>query len=76
MAIRPDHRPEPRADASRQVPAAAPLALPPLQAAKALGIHRSTLYRLIKAGTVRTVTLGRRRLIPMSSLRAVLGEPS
>jgi excisionase family DNA binding protein len=32
------------------------------------GLSRSTLYRLIVAGKLRTVQLGRRRLVPRSEL--------
>ena len=39
-----------------------------------LGISRRGLYRLIEDGTLRTVTLGRRRLVPAAEL-ARLTQP-
>lgn len=39
-----------------------------------IGIRRSKLYELIKAGELRTVKLGRATLITMSSLRRLIGE--
>lgn len=44
-------------------------------AAKALGVGRSKLYELIGEGRLETVTIGRRRLVRMDSIRALaLGE--
>lgn len=40
-------------------------------AAKALGIGRSKAYELIAAGTLDTVTIGRRRLVKAASVRAL-----
>lgn len=41
---------------------------------RALGIGRSTAYRLIDAGKLETVKIGRRTLIRVSSIRALAGE--
>jgi excisionase family DNA binding protein len=41
------------------------------EAAKMMGIGRSALYSAIAAGTVRSVKVGRRRLIPAASIREV-----
>lgn len=41
----------------------------------ALGIGRSTAYRLIDDGTLETIKIGRRTLIKVSSIRALAGEP-
>lgn len=45
------------------------LLLPIPDAAKALGIGRTTTYSLIKAGELPTVSIRGRRLVPMSGLR-------
>ena len=36
------------------------------------GIGRTNLYRLMKAGTLRSVKIGRRRLIPVDALEALI----
>ncbi|WP_431928199.1 helix-turn-helix domain-containing protein [Micromonospora wenchangensis] len=50
------------------------------QAAERLGIGRTTMYALIKAGQIRTVTIGRLRRIPTFCLdeyvRNLLAEPT
>jgi excisionase family DNA binding protein len=43
-------------------------------AQRALGIGRSTAYRLIDDGKLETVKIGRRTLIRVSSIRALAGE--
>lgn len=44
-------------------------------AAKALGLGRSKLYELIAEGRLETVTIGRRRLVRVDSVRSLaLGE--
>jgi len=45
-------------------------------AQRALGIGRSTAYRLIQKGRLETVKIGRRTLITMASIRALAGEPA
>jgi hypothetical protein len=42
-------------------------------AQKAIGIGRTKLYELINAGTLKTVTIGRRTLVTCSSIRALVG---
>jgi excisionase family DNA binding protein len=51
-----------------------PMAMSPRDAARAIGISRSTLYRLIKQGRIRTVKLGRRTLVPTSALAELISE--
>ena len=51
-----------------------PMAMSPRDAARAIGISRSSLYRLIKQGRIRTVKLGRRTLVPTSALAELIGE--
>ena len=45
-------------------------------AQRALGIGRSTAYRLIDDGKLETVKIGRRTLIRVASIRALAGETS
>ena len=45
-------------------------------AAEAYGWSRSTLYKMMKAGTLRTVKIGGRRLIPRDVLEALISERS
>jgi excisionase family DNA binding protein len=40
-------------------------------AAKALGIGRSKVYELVGEGRLETVTIGRRRLVRVESIRAL-----
>lgn len=57
-------------------------ALPPAQrlaysfaeAESLSGLSRSTLYRLMASGQLKTVLLGRRRLIPRDALEALCGK--
>lgn len=51
-----------------------PLAMSPRDAARAIGISRSSLYRLMKQGRIRTVKLGRRTLVPTSELSALIDK--
>jgi excisionase family DNA binding protein len=41
------------------------------QAAQALGVGRTALYSEIGAGRIRSVKVGRRRLVPSSAIREV-----
>lgn len=41
---------------------------------KLLGIGRTTVYELINAGKLETVTLGRRRLVRFTSIKALVGQ--
>ena len=51
-----------------------PLAMSPQDAARAIGISRSSLYRLMKQGRIRSVKLGRRTLVPTSELSALIDK--
>ena len=42
------------------------------EAARSLGLSRRTLYTLMRDGTLRTVTLGRRRLVPARELERLV----
>lgn len=60
---------------SRAEPAPAPLeplAVRIPTAMQVIGVRRSTVYALIKAGELRTVKLGRATLITMISLRQLV----
>ncbi|WBC12973.1 helix-turn-helix domain-containing protein [Micromonospora sp. WMMA1998] len=50
------------------------------EAAQRLGIGRTTMYALIKAGQIRTVTIGRLRRVPTFCLdeyvRSLLSDPT
>lgn len=43
-------------------------------AARALSLGRTTIYKLIKEGRLETVKLGRRTLVKTSSIMALIGE--
>jgi excisionase family DNA binding protein len=47
-------------------------ALSPREAERTLGISHATLYRLIKAGRLRTIKLGSRTVIPVDAIDALL----
>ncbi len=49
-----------------------PLAVTVRQACEAIGVGRSALYELIKAGRVKTIKIGRRRLLIYASLEALV----
>ena len=51
-----------------------PLAYSPTDAARALSVGRSTLYRLIADGRLPTVKIGTRTLIPAEAVRRVANE--
>jgi excisionase family DNA binding protein len=44
------------------------------EAATLYGISRSTIYKIMAAGTLRTVKIGGRRLIPRDALEALISE--
>ncbi|WP_394664336.1 excisionase family DNA-binding protein [uncultured Sphingomonas sp.] len=44
-------------------------------AAKALSIGRTTVYKLIGEGTLRTISVGRRRLILTRSIQELCDQP-
>ena len=45
------------------------------EACKAVGLSRSKIYELISGGEVQSVTIGRRRLVNVSSLMRLTGNP-
>jgi len=45
------------------------------EASQAVGLSRSKLYELISGGEVQSVTIGRRRLVSVSSLMRLTGTP-
>jgi excisionase family DNA binding protein len=58
---------------SRSVPEdARPLAVSVKTACKLVGVGNTTMWSLIKAGRVKTVSIGRRRLVIYSSLESLL----
>lgn len=42
------------------------------EAAKALGLGRSKVYDLIAEGKLQTITIGRRRLVRIASIKALV----
>jgi excisionase family DNA binding protein len=49
-----------------------PLAVPVKTACRLVGVGNTTMWALIKSGRVKTVSLGRRRLVIYASLEALL----
>ena len=46
------------------------------EVAKTLGIGRNTAYELINQGSILSITIGRRRLVPRHAVRLYLGLPA
>lgn len=46
------------------------------EAAQLLGIGRDNAYAAVKAGQLPSLTIGRRLLVPVPALLALLGEPT
>jgi excisionase family DNA binding protein len=44
------------------------------EASALYGISRSTIYKIMAAGTLRTVKIGGRRLIPRDAIEALLAD--
>ena len=44
------------------------------EAAKSLGLGRTTIYRLIKAGELESVRIGSRRLLKVESIRRIIEQ--
>jgi excisionase family DNA binding protein len=53
-----------------------PLALPIKEACRVLGIGPTKLWELIGDGSVRTINIGRRRLVVYSSLESLVERPA
>ena len=53
-----------------------PLAVPVKTACQLVGVGNTSMWALIKAGKVRTVSVGRRRLVIYASLEALLSNGS
>ncbi len=53
---------------------AAPLAVSPRKAAAYLDVGHDAIYQLLRQGRLRSVKLGRRRLIPISELERFLSD--
>jgi excisionase family DNA binding protein len=51
-----------------------PLAVPVKTACQLVGVGNTSMWALIKAGKVRTVSVGRRRLVIYASLEALLSN--
>jgi hypothetical protein len=49
-----------------------PLAVPVKIACKLVGVGNTTMWALIKAGRVKTISIGRRRLVVYASLESLL----
>ena len=50
------------------------IAVPPIEAAQALGISKSTLERRIADGSIRAVKLGRRVVVPVAELHRLIDQ--
>lgn len=57
-------------------PETAPILLTLKEASKALRISSSKMYDLIRSGQLRTVQIGRRRLVPVASIDAFVSRDS
>lgn len=51
---------------------AEPMCVRPAEAARLLGVCRDTVYVLMRSGQLRSIHLGRARLIPISALDDLL----
>lgn len=52
----------------------APISVGMNDAAKMIGVSRTTAYELVKEGKIKTTMIGHRRVALVSSLRALVGE--
>lgn len=46
------------------------------EARRAIGIGKTKLYELINDGSLKTFTVGRRRLVTTASIKALVGQAS
>ena len=51
-----------------------PMTVSVIEASKLTGLSRSRLYELMQDGKLKSLTIGRRRLIRVSALEALLDE--
>lgn len=58
--------------ATNRDPGVTAIAYTVAEAAQSLHISRDGIYELIRSGRLRTVMLGRRRLVPVSALHAFI----
>lgn len=63
---------EPNSNPHEGPQGARPLAVSVKMACKLVGVGNTTMWALIKAGRVKTVSIGRRRLVIYSSLESLL----
>lgn len=61
-------------DRDAQTPVLVPLAVSPRRAAEYLGVGHDAIYQLLNQGRIRSVKLGRRRLIPLGELERFLSD--
>jgi excisionase family DNA binding protein len=74
MSISTEGAPEKRHRSNRLVPSKDALALRIPEACALIGIGRSSLYRLIDSGKVKTVHIGGRHLVPRFELERLASE--
>jgi excisionase family DNA binding protein len=55
-------------------PVSAPLSVSVDEAARLIGVGRSTMFSLLDSGVIRSVKVGARRLVPRRALDEFLGE--
>ena len=48
------------------------MAYKPLELVKVLGLGRSTIYKMLQAGKIRSVKAGRRTVVPIEAVRDYL----
>jgi excisionase family DNA binding protein len=61
-----------RVNKSKRVQAVEPRSVRPAEAAALLGVCRDTVYVLMRAGRLRSVKVGRARLIPLAAIEELL----
>ena len=72
MTVAAPEREQPGADVAHPGPPI--LAVSPRAAGRCLGVGHDAVYQLLNEGRLRSVKLGRRRLIPVSELQRFLRE--
>lgn len=64
----------PTTEGAARTTGVAPLAVSPRKAATYLDVGHDAIYQLLRQGRLRSVKLGRRRLIPVSELERFLAD--